>query len=83
VTGLVQPAQGVPAVMRPTGATDQAAKDLVAADFAACAAATTISVNDCHQVSTLAVADPKNIRWTLGGDPLAGATVTLMEISVF
>jgi hypothetical protein len=52
VTGLVQPAQGVPAVVRPTGPTDQAAKGLVAAAFAACAAATTISVNDCHQVST-------------------------------
>ena len=73
--GPIQPAQGVPPLVRPSGATDQAAKDLVAAAFAACAAATTISVNDCPQVTTLAVADPKNVRWTLNGDPASAATV--------
>ncbi len=73
--GPIQPASGVPAVMRPAGATDQSAKDLVAAAFTACVAATTISVNDCPQVTTLAVADPTNVRWTLNGDPLSGAAV--------
>jgi hypothetical protein len=73
--GQIQSAQGVPAVTRPAGATDQAAKNLVAAAIAACAAATTTSVNDCPQVTTLAVADPTNVRWTLNGDPVSGATV--------
>jgi hypothetical protein len=73
--GSIQPDQGVPAAMRPAGATDQAAKDLVAAAFAVCAAATTTSVNDCPQLTTLAAVDPTNIHWTLNGDPLAGASV--------
>ena len=73
--GPIQFARGVPAAVRPPGATDQAAKDLVAAAFAACAAATTTSVNDCPQLTTLAVADPTNVRWTLSGDPLSGSAV--------
>jgi hypothetical protein len=73
--GPIQSAQGVAAVPRPAGATDQAAKDLVAAAFVACAAATTTSVNDRPQLTPLAVADPTNIRWTLNGDPLSGAAI--------
>ena len=67
---------GVPAAIRPAGATDQAAKDLVSAAFAKCAAATTVSVNDCPQLDALEVADAQNVRWTLSGDPLTGATLT-------
>lgn len=67
---------GVPAATRPAGATDQAAKDLVAAALAKCAAATTAQVNDCPQLTTLSIVDATNVRWTLSGDPLAGSTVT-------
>jgi len=69
----MQPAKGLPALARPDAASDQAAKDLVAAAFRHCAAARAQIVADCPQ-ALLSVAT--NVRWTLVGDPLAGSTVS-------
>jgi uncharacterized Zn-binding protein involved in type VI secretion len=66
----------VPAVARPGPATDQAAKDLVQKGFAACAAATDAAPVDCPQTKLSARNASKNVRWTLDGDPLAGANTS-------
>jgi hypothetical protein len=77
-TGLavanVQTAKDVPALTRPAGATDQAAKDLVATAIAQCATVQAEYVADCPQRAP--DAGLSNVRWTLNGDPIAGATVT-------
>jgi hypothetical protein len=77
-TGLtvanVQRAKDVAALTRPAGATDQAAKDLVAAAMTQCATVQAEYVADCPQRAP--DAGLSNVRWTLNGDPIAGATVS-------
>jgi hypothetical protein len=70
----IKAATGLGPVQRPAGATDQAAKDLVAKALKQCAAARAQWVADCPQ--TLLVAGPTNVRWSMKGDPMTGATVT-------
>ena len=63
----------LPAIQRPAGASDQAAKDLVAKAFAQCAAVSAETVADCPQAAPdLIIA---NVHWGLNGDPVSGATV--------
>jgi hypothetical protein len=69
----IQPSKGLPSLARPDGASDQAAKDLVAAAFKRCAAVRAQIVADCPQ-ALLSVAT--NVRWTLVGDPLLGSNVS-------
>lgn len=66
-------ATGLPALVRPAGATDDAAKALVRKAFTACAATASASPADCPQTLVLVVANLSS--WTLNGDPLADATV--------
>ena len=77
-TGLtvanVQTAKDLPALTRPAGATDQAAKDLVATAMTQCATVQAEYVADCPQRAP--DAGLSNVRWTLNGDPIAGATVS-------
>jgi len=70
----VSAADGLPALDRPSGATDQAAEDLVAKAFAHCASVPAEFVADCPQRAPDAVIT--NVRWTLSGDPASGANVT-------
>jgi hypothetical protein len=70
----IQPLRGLPPLQRPAGATDQAAKDLVAKAFTQCTAARAQYVADCPQV--LLEAGPSNVSWSMTGDPIAGASVT-------
>jgi hypothetical protein len=65
---------GLPALQRPAGASDQAAKDLVATGFAQCAAVSAETVANCPQAAPDAII--ANVHWGLNGDPLSGATVT-------
>jgi hypothetical protein len=69
----IQRADGLPALTRPDGASDQAAKDLVIQAFRRCAAVRAQSVADCPQ-ALLSVAT--NVRWTLVRDPLSKASVS-------
>jgi hypothetical protein len=66
----------VPAAPRPAAAADQAAKDLVQKAFAACMTATDAAPVDCPQTKLSAIGNSKNVRWSLDGDPLAGANMT-------
>jgi hypothetical protein len=68
----IQPADGLPTLVRPSGASDQAGKDLVAQTFKRCAAVRAQSVADCPQ-ALISIAS--NVRWTLVGNPLSGASV--------
>jgi len=67
-------ADGLTALDRQSGATDQAAQDLVAKAFARCASVSAEFVADCPQRAPDAVIT--NVRWRLTGDPTVGATVT-------
>jgi hypothetical protein len=69
----IQYASNVPPMQRPAGATDQAAKDIVAKAMTQCAAVRSQFVADCPQ--RLLEAGPTNVSWSMTGDPLAGATV--------
>jgi hypothetical protein len=70
----IQEVTDLPALTRPTGATDQAARDLVAKAFVQCAAVAAASVADCPQAAPdLVISD---VHWKLVGDPIAGATVS-------
>jgi hypothetical protein len=69
----IQPATGIASLQRPAAATDQAAKDLVAKAFTQCAAARAQYVADCPQ--QLVEAGPRNVSWSMMGDPIAGAMV--------
>jgi hypothetical protein len=70
----IQAAKGLPALTRPAGATDQAAKDQVAQAFTKCAAVQAENVADCpQQAPDIAIT---NVHWTLTGDVLSGATVS-------
>jgi hypothetical protein len=68
----IQSTNDLPALTRPAGASDQAAKDLVGPAFKRCAAVRAQYVADCPQ-SLLSVAT--SVRWALTGDPLSGARV--------
>jgi hypothetical protein len=65
---------GLPALQRPAGASDQAAKDLVAKGLAQCAAVSAETVANCPQAAPDAII--ANVRWGLNGDPVSGATVS-------
>ncbi len=71
--GAIKPATGVPPLTRPAGATDESAKAIVSKAFAQCAAAKVQDVADCPQ--QLGVGGTTNVRWSMTGDPLSGATV--------
>ncbi len=71
--GGIKPATGIPPLTRPAGATDESAKAIVAKAFAQCAAAKVARVADCPQ--QLGVGGTTNVRWSMTGDPLSGATV--------
>jgi hypothetical protein len=77
--GSIRAADGLPALQRPAGASDQAAKDLVSKALTACAGVQLQSPPDCPQ--QLISAGVSNVRWTLSGDPLADATVTFDQKS--
>jgi hypothetical protein len=59
---------------RPAGATDQTAEGLVAAGLKQCAGIAAETVADCPQFAPDVLID--NVRWSLQGDPLSGATVS-------
>jgi hypothetical protein len=65
---------GLPDLQRPAGASDQAAKDLVAKAFAQCAAVSAETVANCPQAAPDVII--ANVHWGLNGDPVSGATVT-------
>jgi hypothetical protein len=67
---------GAAPAIRPAGATDQAAKDLVKAALTKCAAATVIAPPDCPQNDSLAIGSISDIQWHLNGDPTATATIS-------
>jgi len=75
----VQAIAGAPGLQRPSGATDQAAKDLVTKAFAACASAKSWAPADCPQ--RLSAPDVSNVSWKLNGDPLGGSSVTFDQNS--
>ena len=70
----IQPLDGLPALTRPSAATDQAAKDLVGKAMAQCATVQAENVADCPQSAP--DAGISSVNWNLTGDPLAGATVS-------
>ncbi|MHB8502970.1 MAG: hypothetical protein ACYDHE_18770 [Candidatus Acidiferrales bacterium] len=72
--GNVAKLDGLPALQRPAGASDQAAKDLVAKGLAQCAAISAETVANCPQAAPDAII--ANVHWGLNGDPVSGATVT-------
>ena len=72
--GSIEPTRDAPGLQRPTGATDQAVKDLVAQGFAQCVKSTASFVADCPQ--QLIDLEVSNISWSMTGDPLVGATIS-------
>jgi len=64
----------VQAVARPAGATDQAAKDVVAKAMTQCANVSAETVANCPQAAPDVII--ANVRWSLQGDPTSGATVS-------
>ena len=72
--GSITKLDGLPALQRPAGASDQAAKDLVAKGFAQCAAVSAETVANCPQAAPDVIVT--NVHWTLNRDPVSGATVT-------
>ena len=77
--GSISDAQGLPALQRPAGASDQTAKDLVSKALQQCATQHLQSPPDCPQ--NIIGASVTNVRWTLSGDPLANATVVFDQQS--
>jgi hypothetical protein len=77
--GSISAADGLPALQRPAGASDQTAKDLVSKALSQCAGLQLQIPPDCPQ--QIVAAGASNVRWTLSGDPLAGATVTFDQKS--
>ncbi len=69
----IQRAEGLPTLVRPAAATDQAAKDLVSKGLLLCASVSAENVADCPQAAPDAIIT--DVHWSLEGDPLAGATV--------
>src|SRR5258708_4910655 len=72
--GSVSTSDAAPALDRPTGASDQAAKDLVSKGFAQCAAVSAETVANCPQAAPDVII--ANVHWGLNGDPVLGSTVT-------
>src|SRR6266566_1185551 len=70
--GSITKVDGLPALQRPAGASDQAAKDLVTKGFAQCAAVSAETVANCPQAAPDVII--ANVHWTLNGDPVSGAT---------
>jgi hypothetical protein len=70
----ISAADGLPALQRPAGASDQTAKDIVSKALTQCAGLQLQIPPDCPQ--KIIAAGAHNVRWTLSGDPLASATVT-------
>jgi len=70
----IQPATGLPALARPAGATDQAARDLVAQALKNCAAVRAESVANCPQFAPDVLIT--NVRWRLTQNPISAATVS-------
>jgi hypothetical protein len=70
----ISAADGLPALQRPAGASDQTAKDIVSKALTQCAGLQLQIPPDCPQ--QIIAAGAYNVRWTLSGDPMAGATVT-------
>jgi len=62
------------ALQRPAGATDQAAKDLVAKAFVQCAAVSAEYVADCPQSAPDVILT--DVHWTVTGDPIPGSVVS-------
>jgi len=77
--GPISASDGLPALQRPAGASDQTAKDLVSKALTACAGLQLQSPPDCPQ--QIVAAGASNVHWSLSGDPLAGATVTFDQKS--
>jgi hypothetical protein len=77
--GSISATGGLPALQRPAGASDQTAKELVSKAMTACAGLQLQAPPDCPQ--QIVAAGASNVRWTLSGDPLAGATVTFDQKS--
>jgi hypothetical protein len=77
--GSISAVDGLPALQRPARASDQTAKDLVSKALTACAGLPLQAPPDCPQ--QIVAAGASNFRWTLSGDPLAGATVTFDQRS--
>jgi len=61
----------------PTAAQEQQGLQIVSEALSACAAARVIDPPNCPQADWRAVGNVANVRWTLHGDPLIGATMTL------
>jgi hypothetical protein len=77
--GSISTADGLPALQRPSSASDQIAKDLVSKALTACAGLQLQFPPDCPQ--QIVAAGASNVRWTLSGDPIASATVTFDQKS--
>jgi hypothetical protein len=77
--GSISAADGLPALQRPAGASDQTAKDLVSKALTLCAGLQLQTPPDCPQ--QIVAAGASNVRWTLSGDPMASATVTFDQKS--
>jgi hypothetical protein len=70
----VAPTRDAPGLQRPTGATDQAIRDVVTQGFAQCVKSTADVAADCPQ--QLIDLQVSNVSWSMSGDPLAGATIS-------
>jgi hypothetical protein len=73
VSGIA-PTREALGLQRPTGATDQAIRDVVTQGFAHCVKSTADVVADCPQ--QLIDLQVSNVSWSMSGDPLAGATIS-------
>ena len=74
----IGPGQGVAPAARPSGATDDAARQLVAAALTKCASLTSIDPPDCPQADLYQSVGGRleNIQWHLSGDPTANTLAT-------
>ncbi|WP_338176044.1 hypothetical protein [Candidatus Dormiibacter inghamiae] len=72
----VDQAGSLPNLIRPSAASDDAAKALVKDALQKCASATIVNPTDCPQNTSRDSTNLKNIRWTLNGDPVSDATVS-------
>lgn len=70
----IQSTTGLPALARPAGATDQAARDLVVHALKKCAAVRAESVANCPQFAPDVLTS--NVRWRLTQDPISAASVS-------
>jgi hypothetical protein len=68
------PSTNVPALQRPSAATDQVVKTVVSKALTACAAIASADPPDCPQ--QFFFPDATILGWKISGDPLANATIT-------